>query len=63
MFYLAADQQASTGGDLYDWVLLPDGTLHLAVVDVMGKGVAAIKAAVAVTHALRLLVLDGVPLD
>ncbi len=63
VFYLAADQQASTGGDLYDWVLLPDGSLHLAVVDVMGKGVAATKDAVAVTHALRLLVLDGVPLD
>ena len=63
VFYLAADRQASTGGDLYDWVLLPDGTLHLAVVDVMGKGVAATKDAVAVTHALRLLVLDGVPLE
>jgi anti-sigma regulatory factor (Ser/Thr protein kinase) len=63
VFYLAADQQASTGGDLYDWVLLPDGSLHLAVVDVMGKGVAATKDAVAVTHALRLLVLDGVPLE
>lgn len=63
VYYLAADQQASTGGDLYDWVLLPDGTLHLAVVDVMGKGVAATKDAVAVTHALRLLVLDGCPLD
>jgi serine phosphatase RsbU (regulator of sigma subunit)/anti-sigma regulatory factor (Ser/Thr protein kinase) len=63
VFYLAADQQASMGGDLYDWVLLPDGTLHVAVVDVMGKGVAATKDAVAVTHALRLLVLDGVSLE
>ncbi|HEX3542077.1 MAG TPA: SpoIIE family protein phosphatase [Acidimicrobiales bacterium] len=63
VFYLAADQQASMGGDLYDWVLLPDGTLHLAVVDVMGKGVSATKDALAVTHALRLLVLDGVSLD
>jgi anti-sigma regulatory factor (Ser/Thr protein kinase) len=63
VYYLAADQQASTGGDLYDWVLLPDGDLHLAVVDVMGKGVTATKDAVAVTHALRLLVLDGCPLD
>jgi anti-sigma regulatory factor (Ser/Thr protein kinase) len=63
VYYLAADQQASTGGDLYDWVLLADGTLHLAVVDVMGKGVAATKDAVAVTHALRLLVLDGCPLE
>jgi anti-sigma regulatory factor (Ser/Thr protein kinase) len=63
VYYLAADEQASMGGDLYDWVVRPDGTLHLAVVDVMGKGVAATKDAVAVTHALRLLVLDGVPLD
>jgi anti-sigma regulatory factor (Ser/Thr protein kinase) len=63
VFYLAADQQASMGGDLYDWVLLPDGTLYLAVVDVMGKGVAATKDALAVTHALRLLVLDGVSLE
>lgn len=63
VYYLAADQQASMGGDLYDWVLLADGTLHLAVVDVMGKGVSATKDAVAVTHALRLLVLEGVPLE
>ena len=63
VFYLAADHQASMGGDLYDWVLLPDGTLYLAVVDVMGKGVAATKDALAVTHALRLLVLDGVSLE
>jgi hypothetical protein len=63
VFYRAADEQASMGGDLYDWVLLPDGTLHVAVVDVMGKGVAATKDAVALTHALRLLVLDGVPLE
>lgn len=63
VYYLAADEQASMGGDLYDWVILPDGTLHLAVVDVMGKGVSATKDAVAVTHALRLLVLDGVPLE
>lgn len=63
IFYLPADQQASMGGDLYDWVVLPDGTLHLAVVDVMGKGVSATKDAVAVTHALRLLVLEGEPLE
>jgi anti-sigma regulatory factor (Ser/Thr protein kinase) len=60
--YRPADPGAPTGGDLYDWVLLPDGTLHMAVVDVMGKGVAATKDALAVTHALRLLVLDGCPL-
>ena len=63
VYYRAADEQGSTGGDLYDWILLPNGDLHLAVVDVMGKGVAATKDAVAVTHALRLLVLDGCPLE
>ncbi|MDP9073796.1 MAG: serine/threonine-protein phosphatase, partial [Actinomycetota bacterium] len=63
VYYRAADEQRSTGGDLYDWIVLPDGNLHLAVVDVMGKGVAATKDAVAVTHALRLLVLDGCPID
>ncbi len=63
VYYLAADKRAATGGDLYDWVVLPSGELHLTVVDVMGKGVAATKDAVAVTHAVRLLVLDGCPLD
>jgi serine phosphatase RsbU (regulator of sigma subunit)/anti-sigma regulatory factor (Ser/Thr protein kinase) len=61
--YLAADERAATGGDLYDWLVLPSGELHFAVVDVMGKGVAATKDAVAVTHAVRLLVLEGCPLD
>ncbi|MDQ3757488.1 MAG: SpoIIE family protein phosphatase [Actinomycetota bacterium] len=62
VFYLPADPGAPTGGDLYDWLVLPDGTLHVAIVDVMGKGVAATKDALAITHALRLLVLDGCPL-
>jgi anti-sigma regulatory factor (Ser/Thr protein kinase) len=62
VFYRPADPGAPTGGDLYDWLVLPDGTLHLAVIDVMGKGVAATKNALAVTHALRMLVLDGCPL-
>jgi len=61
--YLPADPSAPTGGDLHDWLLLPDGDVFLSVVDVMGKGVAATKEAVAVTHALRLLVLDGCPID
>jgi serine phosphatase RsbU (regulator of sigma subunit)/anti-sigma regulatory factor (Ser/Thr protein kinase) len=62
MHYVASDESAPTGGDLYDWVVLPDGQLHVAVVDIMGKGVAATKDALAVTHALRLLVLEGCPL-
>lgn len=63
VFYVAADPRAPTGGDLYDWTILPDGDLHIAVVDVEGKGVAATKDALAITHALRLLVLDGCPID
>lgn len=60
--YLAADPATPTGGDLYDWQLLPDGDVHLAIVDVMGKGVAATKDALTVTHALRMLVFEGTPL-
>lgn len=60
--YVAADPSAPTGGDLYDWVTLPDGDLHVVVVDVMGKGVEATKHALAVTHALRLLAVEGCPL-
>lgn len=60
--YVAADPSAPTGGDLYDWINLPDGTLHLVVVDVMGKGVEATKHALSVTHALRLLAVEGCPL-
>ena len=63
VFWAPADETAKTGGDLYDWVTLPDGSLHFAVVDVMGKGVAATKDALAVTHALRLLAFDGCPLE
>jgi serine phosphatase RsbU (regulator of sigma subunit)/anti-sigma regulatory factor (Ser/Thr protein kinase) len=61
--YLPADPSAPTGGDLYDWVVLPDGALHLVVVDVVGKGVGATKDAMSVTHALRLLALDGCPMS
>ena len=60
--YVAADPSAPTGGDLYDWIVLPDGQLHLVVVDVMGKGVEATKHALSVTHALRLFAFEGCPL-
>lgn len=61
--YQPADPGAPIGGDLYDWYLLPDGDLHIAVVDVAGKGVTATKDALAVTHALRVLVLEEVPME
>lgn len=60
--YLAADPTTPTGGDLYDWQLLPDGDVHLSIIDVMGKGVAATKDALTVIHALRMLVFEGTPL-
>ena len=62
VYYLPADPESPTGGDLYDWQILPDGDLHLAVIDVVGKGVGATKDALALTHVLRVLVLQGCPL-
>ena len=59
VYYLPADAESPTGGDLYDWHVLPNGQLHLVVVDVLGKGVGATKDALAVTHALRLLAVQG----
>lgn len=63
VYYQPADPGAPIGGDLYDWYVLPDGDLHIAVVDVTGKGVSATKDALAVTHALRVLVLEEVPME
>jgi PAS domain S-box-containing protein len=61
--YVASEEESPTGGDLYDCLLLPDGDLHLAVVDVLGHGTHATRDALAVVHALRNLVLADVPLD
>jgi len=51
-----------TGGDLYDWFVLPDGSLQITVVDVQGHGVAGTRDALQVTHAIRTLSLEGHPL-
>ena len=61
--YVASDPKEPTGGDLWDWHLLPNGELHLAVVDVLGHGVAATKSALSVVHTLRSLALDETPLE
>lgn len=61
--YSGAENALSTGGDLYDWLALPDGSLHVCVVDIMGKGVDATKDALAVSHTVRMLTLDGCPLE
>jgi serine phosphatase RsbU (regulator of sigma subunit) len=57
--YLPAQSNSPTGGDLYDWLVLPDGCLHVSVVDVVGHGVASTRAALDVTHALRTLSREG----
>ncbi|AYG78244.1 Phosphoserine phosphatase RsbU [Streptomyces hundungensis] len=61
--YEPADPHAPTGGDLYDWFLLPDGTLHITVVDALGHGVRSTRTALDVTHAVRTLALEGYPLQ
>ncbi|MFB9688673.1 PP2C family protein-serine/threonine phosphatase [Amycolatopsis plumensis] len=50
-----------TGGDLYDWFVLPDGHLHVTVVDAVGHGVTSTRHALTVTHAIRTLALEGHP--
>jgi serine phosphatase RsbU (regulator of sigma subunit)/anti-sigma regulatory factor (Ser/Thr protein kinase) len=60
--YVASDPKEPTGGDLWDWHVLPSGELHIAVVDVLGHGVAATKSALSVVHTLRSLSLDDTPL-
>ncbi|MFJ4778082.1 PP2C family protein-serine/threonine phosphatase [Streptomyces sp. NPDC088762] len=57
--YAPADPGAPTGGDLYDWFTLPDGTLHITVVDALGHGVRSTRTAITVTHAVRTLALEG----
>jgi serine phosphatase RsbU (regulator of sigma subunit) len=60
--YAPADTDAPTGGDLYDWFVLPDGSVHITIVDALGHGVRSTGSALNVTHAVRTLALDGCPL-
>jgi len=60
--YVASDPASPTGGDLFDWHEMPSGDLHVAVVDVLGHGVAATKDALTVVHTLRFVALEGTPL-
>ncbi|MFD7918055.1 PP2C family protein-serine/threonine phosphatase [Streptomyces sp. NPDC059740] len=57
--YAPAGTDAPTGGDLYDWFTLPDGRLHITVVDALGHGVTSTRSALNVTHAVRTLALEG----
>ncbi|OKI02670.1 translation initiation factor IF-2 [Streptomyces sp. CB02923] len=60
--YAPAGTDAPTGGDFYDWFTLPDGTVHITVVDALGHGVRSTRSALNVTHAVRTLALEGHPL-
>lgn len=60
--YESSEAASPTGGDLFDWQVLPNGDVHIVVVDVLGHGVAATNDAVSVIHALRTLAVDGCPL-
>lgn len=59
-FRLAARNLAARGvaGDFYDYFVLPDGSLRIAVADVAGKGVAASLIMAAVKAVLPLVAAD-----
>ncbi|MCX5202598.1 serine/threonine-protein phosphatase [Streptomyces sp. NBC_00237] len=59
--YEPAGTDAPTGGDLYDWFVLPDGRVHITLVDALGHGVTSTRSALDVTHAVRTLALEGHP--
>lgn len=59
--YSPTDQDSPTGGDLYDWFVLPGGELHVTLVDAVGHGVTSTRNALTVTHAIRTLALEGHP--
>ncbi len=60
--HVPADR-ASAGGDIYDWQVLSDGSLHLAVIDVVGKGLGAVRDALTVVHALRFLAISNIAVE
>jgi serine phosphatase RsbU (regulator of sigma subunit) len=59
--YSPTGQDSPTGGDLYDWFVLPDGRVHVTLVDAVGHGVTSTRHALTVTHAIRTLALEGHP--
>ncbi|GAA5061179.1 serine phosphatase RsbU (regulator of sigma subunit) [Thermocatellispora tengchongensis] len=61
VYYASAEDDAPTGGDLYDVLRLPGGDLHIVVVDAAGHGVASTRAALTIIHAVRVLALAGEP--
>src|SRR6185295_784224 len=58
--YRPAGAEANVGGDWYDVVELPDGTLGLVVGDVAGHGVASAATMALLRNALRAYAWEGV---
>ncbi len=63
VYYQPSDTSAPTGGDFYDWQVLPGGDVHFAVVDVLGHGIEATNDAFAMIHLLRTLAFQGTPVE
>ena len=63
IYYQPSDTSAPTGGDFYDWQILPGGDVHFAVVDVLGHGIEATNDAFAMIHLLRTLAFQGTPVE
>ncbi len=59
--YIPGGPGASVGGDWYDVLELPDGTLGVAMGDVVGHGVPAASLMGQLRNALRAYALDGYP--
>lgn len=57
--YLPAETAAKVGGDWYDALTLPDGTVLLVVGDVSGHGLAAAAGMAQLRHALRGMAYTG----
>ncbi|QWF81103.1 PP2C family protein-serine/threonine phosphatase [Amycolatopsis sp. CA-230715] len=57
-----AEIDAPVGGDLYDWFVLPDSTLHITIVDAVGHGITSTRTTLNVTHTVRTLALEGHPI-
>lgn len=58
-----AGRGTPVGGDLHDWLVLPDGDLYLSIIDVTGRGASATRSALALASTLRVLIADGCALE
>jgi hypothetical protein len=61
--YLAAEEEAAIGGDLYAAAGLKNGDARLIIGDVQGKGLGAVEVAGLLQTAFRRTSRQGVPLD